>query len=195
MHSDPTSLFGSAQGTAKGCLSLPPCSSKVVDAVWGLARLSTQLQDGAMAALAGESDLQAPCLTGQQSAQQIAVYNRASLRDCMTVHAMRACCTMTSPNEWSLTSIVFLAGELLALLGPLSPSAVSFNTHLLVRPVTVDSAEGTPSAESDKPSSRKSGQHTAAAVAPWLVGVLRQLHAALLDADVTVIKVAQVTLR
>lgn len=94
-----------------------------------------------------------------------------------------------------MTSSVFLAGELLALLGPLSPSAVSFNTHLLVRPVTVDSAAATPSAESDKPSSRKAGQHTAAAVAPWLMGVLRQLHAALLDADVTVIKVAQVTLR
>ena len=60
VHSHPTSLFGSPQGNAKGCLSLPPCSSEVVDAVWGVARLSTQLQDGAMAALAGESGRQAP---------------------------------------------------------------------------------------------------------------------------------------
>ena len=111
------------------------------------------------------------------------------------MRAVRACCTMNITTRVVPDEQCSLAGELLALLGPLTPSAVSFNTHLLARPVTAGSAAGTPSAESDKPSSRKSGQHSAAAVAPWLVGVLRQLHAALLDADVAVIKVAQLTLR
>lgn len=54
VHSDSSPVFGVTQVDAEGRLTLPSCPGAVVDATWRLARLSTQLQDGAMAALAGE---------------------------------------------------------------------------------------------------------------------------------------------
>lgn len=101
------------------------------------------------------------------------------------------------------------AGELLALLGPLSPSAVAFDPHALARPVHASPrpVHGVPVAASSKAatpptakhSGRKSGGHGAAhqtrGAPPWLAPALRQLYAALLDADVAIIKISQVTLR
>lgn len=93
-----------------------------------------------------------------------------------------------------------LAGELLALMGPLSPSAVAFDPHALARPV--HSAPTGASSKATKPpkhSGRKSGSHVAphqTRGAPrWLAPALRQLYAALLDADVAIIKISQLTLR
>lgn len=56
MHSESSPVFGVPQIDAEGRLTLPSCPGAVVDAIWRLARLSTQLQDGAMAALAGKYD-------------------------------------------------------------------------------------------------------------------------------------------
>ena len=86
------------------------------------------------------------------------------------------------------------AGELLALLGPLSPSAVAFHTHALARPVTESSTSATDVSSVSSKGFGASARQPAGALL-WLPSALRQLHAALLDADVGVIKVAQVTLR
>lgn len=79
LHQQPDALFDAQQpasGAAEGAAALQPCSRHIVDAIWQLVRLSSELQDGQMAALAGES-------AGQATLHWIA---RRSLTSRMSLH-------------------------------------------------------------------------------------------------------------
>ena len=73
----PAALFDDAPAcpAAEGGAALQPVRSKVVDAVWRLARLSCELQDGALAAFSGNSVVWSPC---RQFASQSTIPSFAS---------------------------------------------------------------------------------------------------------------------
>lgn len=87
-------------------------------------------------------------------------------------------------------------GEMLALLGPLHPSAIAFHPHALARPLLGSQ----PAAEQLLAANGKRGKAAAAAqhaepAEPWLGAALVQLHGFLTDADVAIISMAQNALR
>lgn len=59
LHQQPDALFVAAGAAGTGTAQLQPCFRQVVDAIWQLVRLSSELQDAQMAALAGMPVLQA----------------------------------------------------------------------------------------------------------------------------------------
>lgn len=137
LHQQPDALFGAADSSASsGAAQLQPCSRQVVDAIWQLVRLSSELQDGQMAAL---------------------------------------------------------AGELLALLGPLHPSAIAFTPHAVARPL--HDRKATEPQPSPAAANGKRNKAEPAAAGSWLGAALVQLHGFLTDGDVAVIKTAQSVLR
>ena len=90
--------------------------------------------------------------------------------------------------------VVASTGELLAMLGPLHPSAIAFHPHALARPVL----GALPADEQQPVTAPTSGKRSQAAgghAEPWLGAALKQLHAFLTAADVAVIRMAQTLLR
>lgn len=86
------------------------------------------------------------------------------------------------------------AGELLAMLGPLHPSAIAFHPHALARPVLgALPADEQPSAAA--PTSGKRSQAAGSHAEPWLGAALQQLHGFLTASEVGVIRMAQTVLR
>ena len=85
-------------------------------------------------------------------------------------------------------------GELLAMLGPLHPSAIAFHPHALARPVlgALPADEQPPSTA---PTSGKRSQAAGSHAEPWLGAALKQLHGFLTASDVAVIRMAQTVLR
>lgn len=56
LHQQPDALFAAPGGAGTAAVQLQPCSRQVVDAIWQLVRLSSELQDAQMAALAGKAN-------------------------------------------------------------------------------------------------------------------------------------------
>ena len=55
LHQQPDALFPPMYNTVAAAAVLQPASHQVVEAIWQLVRLSSELQDVQMAALAGEA--------------------------------------------------------------------------------------------------------------------------------------------
>lgn len=108
--------------------------------------------------------------------------NRTDARSTADSHAVRECGLLAFP------------GELLAMLGPLHPSAIAFHRHALARPVVgaLPADEQPPVAA---PTSGKRSQAAGSHAGPWLGAALQQLHGFLTASDVGVIRMAQTVLR
>ena len=88
-----------------------------------------------------------------------------------------------------------MTGELLALLGPLHPSAIAFHPHALSRPVLGAQPAEQQQPPATAPASNKRNQTAEHRAEPWSGAALRQLHGFLTVPDVTVIRLAQNVLR
>ena len=55
LHQQPDALFPPTDNTGAAAAGLQPASHQVVEAIWQLVRLSSELQDVQMAALAGKA--------------------------------------------------------------------------------------------------------------------------------------------